>query len=93
MFGTRDAELEEGSQDALPNISYTLQHLYHDAAAIHQSMVCAAHNLNATTAWSHGAFHPANRILCNLFVTITVPHAYGMRVCRIREFPRLLIMV
>lgn len=63
-----------------PEFSNALQDFNHDGALVHEGMISTFDDLHVTPILAHCTFHPSHRVLCNLLVSVTVPHPNFVRV-------------
>lgn len=76
-----------------PILAYLLKDVHDDVRAIHQSVVCALHDLDSTPTGAHVLLHPSYGVLRDAFVFVPIPHAHLVRVSRVRKAPRSLVVV
>jgi len=69
-----------GREQSSPEFSNTLQNFNHDGALVHEGMISTFDDLHVTPILAHRALHPSHRVLCNLLVSVTVPHPSFVRV-------------
>lgn len=77
----------------LPEIGDFLQDVNNNTALVHESVVGTLDHIDKTLVRSHSVLHPSHGILGDTLILVAVPDPDGVRVCGVREPPRLSIMV
>ena len=69
------------------------QDFYDDRTLEHERVIRALDHLDLALVGTHGVFHPPHRVLRDLLVPVTVPHAHVVWIRAVREAPRLSVVV